>query len=92
MVKLGLRNVQYKLGDGSRGWPEHAPYDAIIVTAAAAALPEALLEQLRIGARLVIPVGPDNVQELLLIQRNETGHTRERLERVSFVPLVEDAS
>lgn len=91
LVKLGIRNVQYKLGDGSRGWPEHAPYDGIIVTAAAAALPEALLEQLRVGARLVIPVGPDHVQELLLIQRNETGHTRERLERVSFVPLVEDA-
>jgi protein-L-isoaspartate(D-aspartate) O-methyltransferase len=92
LVKLGLRNVQYKLGDGSRGWLEHAPYDAIIVTAAAAALPEPLLEQLRVGARLVIPVGADHVQELLLIQRNETGHARERLERVSFVPLVEDAS
>lgn len=92
LVKLGIRNVQYKLGDGSRGWPEHTPYDGIIVTAAAAALPEALIEQLGVGARLVIPVGPDHVQELLLIQRNETGYTRERLERVSFVPLVEDAS
>jgi protein-L-isoaspartate(D-aspartate) O-methyltransferase len=92
LVKLGLRNVQYKLGDGSRGWPERAPYDGIIVTAAAATLPEALLEQLRVGARLVIPVGSDHVQELLLIQRNETGYARERLERVSFVPLVEDAS
>lgn len=92
LVKLGIRNVQYRLGDGSRGWPEHAPYDGIIVTAAAAVLPEALIEQLGVGARLVIPVGPDHVQELLLIQRNETGHTRERLERVSFVPLVEDAS
>jgi protein-L-isoaspartate(D-aspartate) O-methyltransferase len=92
LVKLGIRGVQYKLGDGSRGWPEHAPYDGIIVTAAAAALPEALIEQLAVGARLVIPVGPDHVQELLLIQRNETGYTRERLERVSFVPLVEDPS
>lgn len=91
LVKLGIRNVQYRLGDGSRGWSEHAPYDAIIVTAAAAALPEPLLDQLRVGARLVIPVGPDHVQELLLIQRNETGYARERLERVSFVPLVEDA-
>lgn len=92
LVKLGIRTVQYKLGDGSRGWPEHTPYGGIIVTAAAAALPEALIEQLGVGARLVIPVGPDHVQELLLIQRNETGYTRERLERVSFVPLVEDAS
>lgn len=90
LVRLGIRNVQYKLGDGSRGWPEHAPYDGIIVTAAAATLPETLLEQLAVGARLIIPVGPDNAQELLLIQRNEGGYVRERLERVSFVPLIED--
>ncbi len=92
LVRVGVRNVQYRFGDGSRGWPEHAPYDGIIVTAAAASLPEALLSQLAIGARLVIPVGPDSVQELLLIQRHETGYTREHLERVSFVPLVEDLS
>lgn len=90
LARVGVRNAQYRLGDGSRGWPEHAPYDGIIVTAAAASLPEALLSQLAIGARLVIPVGPDSVQELLLVQRNETGYTREHLEPVSFVPLVED--
>lgn len=90
LVRLGIRNVQYKLGDGSRGWPEHAPYDGIIVTAAAVTLPEALPEQLAVGARLIIPVGPENAQELLLVQRNETGFVRERLERVSFVPLIED--
>ncbi|MFL6712517.1 MAG: protein-L-isoaspartate(D-aspartate) O-methyltransferase [Sulfurifustis sp.] len=90
LVRLGIRNVQYKLGDGSRGWPEHAPYDGIIVTAAAATLPDSLLDQLAVGARLIIPVGPDNAQELLLIQRNEAGFVRERLERVSFVPLIED--
>lgn len=86
LARVGVRNAQCRLGDGSRGWPEHAPYDGIIVTAAAASLPEALLSQLAIGARLVIPVG----QELLLVQRNETGYTREHLEPVSFVPLVED--
>jgi protein-L-isoaspartate(D-aspartate) O-methyltransferase len=92
LTRLGVRNVQIKLGDGSRGWPEHAPYDGILVTAAAAMVPQALLEQLAIGARLIIPVGdPDDTQELFVIGRNEAGYTRERLERVSFVPLVEDS-
>lgn len=92
LLRLGVRNVQYKLGDGSRGWPEHAPYDGIIVTAAAPTLPPALLEQLAIGARLVIPVGADGAQELLLVRRTETGYAQEKLERVSFVPLIEDQS
>jgi protein-L-isoaspartate(D-aspartate) O-methyltransferase len=92
LARLGIRNVRYKLGDGSRGWPEHAPYDGILVTAAAATVPEALIAQLEVGARLVIPVGePDNTQELMLVQRDESGYTRERLERVSFVPLVENS-
>jgi protein-L-isoaspartate(D-aspartate) O-methyltransferase len=91
LTRLGIRNVQFKLGDGSRGWIEHAPYDGILVTAAAATVPEALIAQLGVGARLVIPVGePDNAQELLLVQRDESGYTRERLERVSFVPLIEN--
>lgn len=92
LTRLGIRNVQTKLGDGSRGWPEHAPYDGILVTAAATTVPQALLEQLAIGARLIIPVGdPDGAQELLIVSRNENGYARERLERVSFVPLVEDS-
>lgn len=90
LLRLGIRNVQYKLGDGSRGWPEHAPYDGIIVTAAAPTLPPALPEQLAMGARLVIPVGVGGAQELLLVRRTETGYTQEKLERVSFVPLIED--
>lgn len=90
LVRLGIRNVQIKLGDGSRGWQDHGPYDGIIVTCAAASMPEALLSQLAIGGRLVIPVGQPSAQELLLIERTETGYSRQRLERVSFVPLVED--
>jgi protein-L-isoaspartate(D-aspartate) O-methyltransferase len=91
LLRLGLRNLRYKLGDGTRGWPEPAPYDGIIVTAAPAALPSDLIDQLAIGAKLVIPVGGTGVQQLLVVERTETGHVREELERVSFVPLVEDA-
>ena len=90
LLRLGVRNVQFKLGDGSRGWPEHAPFDGIIVTAAPARLPNALLEQLAPGARLVIPVGPANAQELLVVRRTDSGYVHERLARVSFVPLIED--
>lgn len=90
LLRLGIRNVQLKLGDGSRGWSEHAPYDGILVTAAPASLPTALLEQMAIGARLVIPVGPASAQELLVVRRTESGYAHEKLERVSFVPLVED--
>jgi protein-L-isoaspartate(D-aspartate) O-methyltransferase len=92
LVNIGVRNVQFRLGDGSLGWPEHGPYDGIIVTAAAAAVPPALLEQLALDARLIVPVGTGLAQELLMFQHTSSGHTRERLEAVSFVPLVEDRS
>jgi protein-L-isoaspartate(D-aspartate) O-methyltransferase len=90
LLRLGLRNVRFKLGDGTRGWAEHAPYDGIIVTAAPPALPPDLPAQLAVGARLVIPIGASSVQRLLLIERTETGYASEELQRVSFVPLVED--
>ena len=86
--ELGHRNVHVKLSDGSWGWKEHAPYDGIIVTAAPAAVPESLLEQLAPGGRLVIPVGGPAMQELLLIQNTDKGMVQERLELVNFVPLV----
>ena len=89
--ELGHRNVHVKLSDGSWGWKEHAPYDGIIVTAAPAAVPESLLEQLAPGARLVIPVGGPATQELLLIQNTDKGMVQERLELVNFVPLVRDS-
>ncbi len=89
--EIGCRNVHIKLSDGSWGWKEHAPYDGIIVTAAAAEVPQALLEQLAPGGRLVIPVGGPAMQELLLVQKTDKGLTQERLELVNFVPLVRDS-
>jgi len=89
--EIGCRNVHIKLSDGSWGWKEHAPYDGIIVTAAPAAVPPALLEQLSPGGRLVIPVGGSTMQELLLVQQTDKGPIQERLELVNFVPLVRDS-
>ncbi len=88
MRQLNCRNVRLRLGDGSQGWLEHGPYDAILVTAAPPEIPEPLLQQLAVGGRMVVPVGEQGAQELQLIQRTEQGITRERLEYVSFVPLV----
>ena len=89
--EIGCRNVHIRLSDGSWGWKEHAPYDGIIVTAAPAEVPPALLEQLVPGGRLIIPVGGPSMQELLLVQRTDKGLTQERLELVNFVPLVGDS-
>jgi protein-L-isoaspartate(D-aspartate) O-methyltransferase len=87
--RLGYRNVSVKTGDGNAGWPEHAPFDGIIVTAAAAAVPEALPAQLRNGGRLVIPVGQRDGQDLMLIEKSGDGEISQRsLLRVAFVPLV----
>ncbi|MEW6332291.1 MAG: protein-L-isoaspartate(D-aspartate) O-methyltransferase [Pseudomonadota bacterium] len=89
--EISCRNVHIKLSDGGWGWKEHAPYDGIIVTAAPAAVPPALLEQLAPGGRLVIPVGGPTMQELLLVQQTDKGPVQERLELVTFVPLVRDS-
>ncbi len=88
MRELNYRNVKLRLGDGTLGWPEYAPYDAILVAAAPPEIPPALMDQLAVGGRLIIPVGGQGMQQLQLVQRTETGYTHERLERVSFVPLV----
>ena len=85
---LKLRNVRVKYDDGTMGWSEQGPFDGIIVTAAARSVPEALLEQLAVGGRMVIPVGDDNVQELKVIDRTEEGLREDRLEYVRFVPLL----
>jgi protein-L-isoaspartate(D-aspartate) O-methyltransferase len=90
--ELGLRNTRLKHSDGSAGWPEHAPYQGIIVTAAPEELPTALLEQLDIGARLVAPIGPKGAQVLTVITRTPTAYEREDLEPVSFVPLLGGAA
>ena len=86
--ELGYRNVRLKLDDGSVGWPEYAPYDGILVTAAAEGVPPALVAQLAPGGRLVIPVGPRALQELLLVTSSDGRVLTERLESVNFVPLV----
>ncbi len=86
--ELNLRNVVFRWGDGWEGWPALAPYNAIIVTAAASEVPAALLEQLAPGGRLVIPVGAGEMQQLLLIVREEQGFTRHMLDAVRFVPLL----
>jgi protein-L-isoaspartate(D-aspartate) O-methyltransferase len=85
---LQLRNVQYRMGDGYQGWDKHAPFDAIIVTAAPEAVPKQLLQQLVVGGRMVIPVGKPLQQRLLLITREEEGCTEQALDWVSFVPLI----
>ncbi len=84
---LRLGNVQVRHGDGSHGWPEKGPFDAIIVTAAARAVPPVLFAQLQEGGRLVIPVG-DEGQELTLYRRQGTTIAYERLESANFVPLL----
>lgn len=85
----GYLDVQSKLDDGTLGWPEHAPFDAILVTAAAPALPPSLLEQLAEGGHLVIPVGDRIAQDLLSVTRDADGSIhKELVERVRFVPLI----
>lgn len=88
--RLGCRNVEVRHGDGYAGWPEHAPYDGIIVTAAAPYIPAALIAQLKPGARLVIPVGDvGGPQQLLLVEKDAAGALSERsVLPVAFVPLV----
>lgn len=88
MSELNLRNVVFRWGDGWEGWPALAPYNGIIVTAAASEVPQALLDQLAPGGRLVIPVGAGDEQELLLIVREEQGFARHTLDSVRFVPLL----
>lgn len=79
--------VHLRCGDGSAGWPEAAPFDAIVVTAAPNRVPATLIDQLKIGGRLVIPVGDDH-QELLRIRRDAEGITRESILPVRFVPMT----
>jgi protein-L-isoaspartate(D-aspartate) O-methyltransferase len=89
LAALGLANVEVRCGDGTLGWPEHAPFDAIVVAAGGPDLPQALLDQLAIGGRLVIPVGTSRAQELVRVTRTaEGGFEREELGAVQFVPLI----
>jgi protein-L-isoaspartate(D-aspartate) O-methyltransferase len=87
LAELGYKNIQYKVGDGSYGWKEFAPFDAIMVTAAPRVLPQSLQEQLSLGGKLIVPVG-DIFQDLILIERSQRGFTEKKLLSVRFVPLV----
>jgi len=91
-AELGYRNVNARSGDGYRGWPAHAPFDAIIVTAAAPEVPPALIEQLKPGGKLVIPVGAQwSGQELRIIEKDQHGKTTTRNAlAVRFVPLTRE--
>lgn len=92
MQELRLLNVTLRVGDGWQGWPEQAPFDAIIVTAAPEKVPQALLDQLADGGQLVIPVGEqDSSQRLMLITRNAGQFEEQVLDLVSFVPLVKES-
>lgn len=88
LSRLGYGNVQVHVGDGSLGWPERAPYDAIIVTAAAPEVPEPLKAQLANGGRLIAPIGPRWTQELVRLRRHGDQFTNESLLGVVFVPLI----
>jgi protein-L-isoaspartate(D-aspartate) O-methyltransferase len=90
LARIGAANVEVRQGDGFRGWPEHAPFDAIIVTAAPDQVPPPLIEQLAVGGRLVIPVG-DAQQHLLLLRKTPQGIEREELFGVRFVPMRGEA-
>ena len=92
LKRQGYKNVSVKCGDGYAGWPEHAPFDRIIVTAAPPEIPRALVEQLKVGGRMVLPVG-ENVQELKVVEKTKKGATKTTdMMKVRFVPMVRGES
>jgi len=86
--KLNCNNIRTKHSDGNIGWPAHSPYDGIIVAAAPIGVPKALIEQLAVDGRLIIPVGEPGKQKLLLITRTENDYTEQYIDSVSFVPML----
>jgi protein-L-isoaspartate(D-aspartate) O-methyltransferase len=92
LQRLDYTNVTVRAGDGYAGWPQHAPFDGIIVTAAAGKIPPPLLQQLKPGGKLVIPVGEEHgYQELLLVEVDEAGEiSRQSVLPVRFVPLTRE--
>ena len=91
--RLGYDNIETQVGNGYQGWPEHAPYDGIIVTAAAAYIPDRLTEQLKNGGKMVIPIGlPHMYQELMLVKKDQQGEINVTpVLGVAFVPMVDSA-
>ena len=90
LADLGYDNIEARAGDGYRGWPDEAPFDAIVVTAAPNHVPPTLVGQLAVGARLVIPVG-NFFQDILIVTKTETGTTTESVLPVRFVPMTGEA-
>jgi protein-L-isoaspartate(D-aspartate) O-methyltransferase len=89
---LGYDDVHVRIGDGYRGWPEHAPFSAVLLTAAPPEIPQPLLDQLAVGGRLVAPVGSDpQSQSLVVVTRTEEGYQRQNVVPVSFVPMTGEA-
>ena len=88
LAALRLRNVKVRHSDGGEGWEANAPYDGILVTAAAQVVPQPLLEQLRVGGRMLVPVGPSEDQQLKVIDRTEDGFDEQITSQVKFVPLL----
>ncbi|MDB6042236.1 MAG: pcm [Gammaproteobacteria bacterium] len=86
--ELGIRNVRFRYGDGSLGWKAHAPFDGILVAAAPLVVPEELIKQLKVGGRLLVPVGGEGEQELIRFTRKEQRVERQSLGAVAFVPLL----
>ena len=88
LAQLGLNNVKVRVGDGSQGWAEFAPFDAVLVSAAAPSVPTSLIRQLADGGKMVIPVGPPYAQELRLVRKSSGAITSEIVEGCRFVPLI----
>ena len=88
LAALRLRNIRTKHADGIMGMPEFAPFDGIIVTAAPEGIPLALVDQLKIGGRMILPIGGRDAQALVRVTRTSDGYERELLEAVNFVPLL----
>ncbi len=88
LQRAGVKNVSVFVADGTLGWPEMAPYDGIIITAATPSIPSPLIEQLAPGGRLVAPVGTTQIQELVRLTKNPEGILKERFDGVRFVPLI----
>ena len=86
---LRISNISFRLGDGSKGWPEAAPFDRIILTCGCDQIPDILLQQLKIGGIMVAPEGQGKSQQLVVVTRHETGFKRVMLMPVTFVPLIE---
>ena len=88
LARLGYRNFEIVVADGTLGYGPRTPYDAIIVSAAAPEIPPSLIEQLAVGGRMVLPVGGRELQDLILVRKNQDGIVRARLDGCAFVPLI----